>query len=75
MPLGRDDHVWRGHDGRYYCRRNNGTAGLIVGAVAGGALGNALAGSSSDRTIATLLGAGGGALLGQQIARGEIRCY
>ena len=73
VPLAREDRVWRGRDGRYYCRRHNGTTGLIVGAVAGGVLGNVLAGRH-DTTLGTLLGAGGGALLGRQIDRGEIRC-
>ena len=71
--LGRDDRVYRGSDGRYYCRRGDGTTGLIVGAVAGGLLGNALAGRHSS-TLGTLLGAGGGALLGQSVDRGNMRC-
>src|SRR3546814_6303888 len=33
--LSRDDRVWRGDDGRYHCRRDNGTTGLIIGAAAG----------------------------------------
>ena len=28
----RSDRIWRGRDGRYYCRRDNGTTGLIIGA-------------------------------------------
>lgn len=61
--MGRDDRVYRGHDGRYYCRRSNGTTGLVIGAVGGGVLGNALGGG----TLGTLLGAGGGALLGKHL--------
>ena len=38
--LGRNDRIYRGYNGRYYCRRNDGTTGLIVGGLAGGALGN-----------------------------------
>jgi len=30
--LGRNDRIYRGQDGRYYCRRSDGTTGLIVGA-------------------------------------------
>ncbi|MGO7258950.1 hypothetical protein ACCT32_35985, partial [Rhizobium brockwellii] len=37
--IGRNDRVWRGNDGRYYCQRSNGTTGLIIGAA-----GSALAG-------------------------------
>jgi len=68
--LGRNDHIYRGRDGRYYCRRNDGTTGLVVGALAGGLLGNAIGGN----TLGTLLGAGGGALLGREIERGQVRC-
>src|SRR6478735_4552202 len=35
--LGRNDRIYRGSDNRYYCRRNDGTTGLIVGGLAGGA--------------------------------------
>lgn len=66
----RGDRIYRGGDGRYYCRRNDGTTGLVVGALAGGVLGNALGGS----TLSTLLGAGGGAALGNAIDRGQVRC-
>ena len=71
--LTRNDRVWRGRDGRYYCRRSNGTTGLIVGAVAGGVLGNVIDGGR-ERTLGTLLGAGAGALLGRSVDRGEVRC-
>eukprot|EP00611_Tribonema_gayanum_P030282 TRINITY_DN8370_c0_g1_i1.p2 TRINITY_DN8370_c0_g1~~TRINITY_DN8370_c0_g1_i1.p2 ORF type:complete len:154 (-),score=27.51 TRINITY_DN8370_c0_g1_i1:3-410(-) len=37
--LSRQDRVWRGNDGRYYCRRDNGTTGLVVGAIGGALLG------------------------------------
>ena len=30
---------WRGNDGRYRCRKSNGTTGLLVGAGAGALLG------------------------------------
>jgi len=71
--LTRYDRIYRGYDGRYYCRRSDGTTGLIVGGVLGGLLGNAIADGHSS-TLATLLGAGGGALLGRSIDRGNIRC-
>ncbi len=71
--LSRDDRVWRGRDGRYYCRRDNGTTGLIIGAAVGGLLGNQIAGSG-DRTLGTIIGAAGGGLLGRAIDRGELRC-
>ena len=68
--LGRDDRVYRGGDGRYYCKRNDGTTGLVIGAIGGGLLGNAIGGN----TLGTLLGAGGGALLGRSIDRGNVKC-
>jgi len=71
--LTRYDRVYRGSDGRYYCRRSDGTTGLIVGGVLGGLLGNAVS-SGHSSTLATILGAGGGALLGRSIDRGNVRC-
>ncbi|KRB82287.1 hypothetical protein ASE00_09380 [Sphingomonas sp. Root710] len=71
--LTRADRIYRGNDGRYYCRRSDGTTGLIIGALAGGLLGNALDNGRSS-TLGTILGAGGGALLGRSIDRGEARC-
>ncbi|WP_116091925.1 glycine zipper 2TM domain-containing protein [Sphingomonas crusticola] len=71
--LGRNDRVYRGNDGRYYCRRSDGTTGLIVGGVLGGLLGNTLANGRST-TLATVLGASGGALLGKSVDRGNVRC-
>ena len=68
--MSRDDRIYRGHDGRYYCRRSDGTTGLVIGGIAGGLLGNAVSGS----TLGTLLGAGGGALLGRSIDRGDVKC-
>lgn len=71
--LSEDDRVWRGRDGRYYCRRGNGTTGLIIGGAVGALLGRELDGGR-DRTLGTILGAGGGALLGREIDRGGLRC-
>jgi hypothetical protein len=71
--LSRNDRIWRGRDGRYYCRRSDGTTGLIVGAAIGGILGNAIAGRG-DATLGTILGLAGGGLLGREIDRGNVRC-
>jgi hypothetical protein len=71
--LGRNDRIYRGSDNRYYCRRSDGTTGLIIGGLAGGLLGNSLS-SGGSRTLGTLLGGGAGALLGQSIDRGQVQC-
>ena len=69
----RGDNIWRGRDGRYYCRRDNGTTGLIIGA-AGGALVGRAVDTRGERTTGTVVGAALGALLGREIDRGEVRC-
>lgn len=66
--LAADDRIYRGQDNRYYCRRNDGTTGLIIGALAGGVLGNVIAPGGS-KTLGTILGGGAGALLGRSIGR------
>ena len=69
----RDDRIWRGDDGRYRCKRSDGTTGLIIGAGVGALLGRSLDGGR-DKTTGTVLGAAGGALLGRAIDRGEVHC-
>jgi len=71
--LGRNDRLYRGSDTRYYCRRDDGTTGLIIGATAGGVLGNIIAPGES-KILGTIIGAGAGALLGREIDRGDITC-
>ena len=71
--LGRNDRIYRGYDNRYYCRRDDGTTGLIVGGMAGGVLGHIIAPGGS-KTLGTIIGAGAGALLGRQVDRGDIVC-
>jgi hypothetical protein len=73
-PISRGTRVWRGHDGHYYCRHNDGTTGLIVGGVAGALAGRAIAGPGGDRTLGVILGGGAGALLGREIDRGGSYC-
>ncbi len=71
--LAHNDHIWRGDDGRYHCRRDNGTTGLIIGAAVGALVGRELDGGR-DRTLGTIIGAAGGGLLGRAIDRGELKC-
>lgn len=63
---------WRGRDGRRYCRKSDGTTGLVIGAVGGALVGRAID-TGGDRTLGTLLGAGAGALAGREIDRGGSR--
>ena len=60
--------TWRGRDGRYYCRRSNGTTGLIVGGAAGALIGRSIDGGR-NHTTGTVLGAVAGALAGRAIER------
>lgn len=71
--LGDNDRIYAGRDGRYYCRRDDGTTGLIVGGIAGGVLGTALRPGGSG-LLGALLGGAGGAVAGQAIDRGNVRC-
>jgi hypothetical protein len=68
-PVYRSTRTWRGNDGRYYCRKKDGTTGLIVGAAAGALLGRAVDGGY-DHTLGTILGGVAGALLGKSVAQG-----
>jgi uncharacterized protein YcfJ len=71
VVIERQQDVWRGDDGRYRCKRSDGTTGLVIGAAAGALVGHQLAGG---HTTGTVLGAAGGALLGREIERGSLRC-
>ena len=64
--------TWRGADGRYRCRRPNGTVGLIVGGAAGALVGRQIDGGR-NRTAGTILGAAAGALIGREIQRSSSR--
>jgi outer membrane lipoprotein SlyB len=67
-PLGYNDVIYRGSDGRYYCRRHDGTVGLVVGAGVGALLGNAIAPRGSG-TLGTILGAAAGGAIGYSAER------
>ena len=73
--LAPNDRVYAGSDGRYYCKRSDGTTGLIAGAAGGGILGNVIDGGHS-RTAGTLIGAAIGAIAGKSIDQNSsnIRC-
>ena len=72
--LGPNDEVYRGSDGRYYCKRSDGTTGLIVGGAGGALLGNVIDGGRS-RVAGTLIGGALGALLGKSVEQNnDVRC-
>lgn len=72
--LAPSDRVYSGSDGRYYCRRSDGTTGLIVGGALGGVLGNVIDGGRS-RIVGTLFGGAAGALAGRAVDQNnQVRC-
>lgn len=72
--LGPDDEIYRGSDGRYYCKRDDGTTGLVIGMVGGAVIGNIIDGGH-DRAAGTLIGGALGALLGMALDQNaDVRC-
>jgi len=69
----RETRIYRGYDNRYYCRRSDGTTGLIVGAALGGLLGNEIDQGRSS-ILGAVIGAAGGALIGREIDSGGVQC-
>ncbi len=67
--------TWRGNDGRYHCRRSDGTTGTIIGGAAGALIGSEIAGRG-DRTLGAVLGGVLGAVIGNSVDRddGGRRC-
>ncbi len=73
MAKGYHGKVWQDSQGRYRCKRPNGTTGLIIGA-AGGALVGRAVDTRGERATGTILGAAAGALIGRSIDRSRVRC-
>ena len=71
--VGNNTRVWRDNDGRYRCKKDNGTTGLLIGGAVGGLAGHEIAGGG-DKLLGTVIGAGAGALLGREIDRDKYRC-
>lgn len=65
-------YFW-GSNGQVNCRRQDGTTGLLVGALAGGTLGNMVS-SQGDKRLGSVIGGTLGAVLGNEIAKGNMRC-
>ena len=72
--LSSQDEVYRGNDGRYYCRRSDGTTGLVIGAGAGALIGRSIDGGR-NRAGGTIVGGVLGALIGREVERSsDMRC-
>ena len=73
-PAKQQTQAWRGTDGRLYCKRADGTIGLVsVGAT--GLLPGRGIDRSGNRSSGSILGGALGALLGRQVARNMMnRC-
>jgi hypothetical protein len=68
------DEVYRGSDGRYYCKRSDGSVGLVIGGASGALLGNIIDGGR-HRTAGTLIGGALGAIIGTSVAQQQnLRC-
>jgi uncharacterized protein YcfJ len=66
----RENRGYRNYRGQ---RCDKGTAGLIIGAIAGGLLGHEVVGRRGDKTAGAIIGAGVGALGGRAIDRSDGR--
>jgi Glycine zipper 2TM domain len=72
--LSSQDEVYRGEDGRYYCRRSDGTTGLVIGAGVGALVGRGID-TRGERATGTIVGGVLGALVGRQVERSQdLRC-
>ncbi len=70
-----NDQVYRGSDGRYYCKRNDGTTGLIIGG-AGGRHRRQRNRRRPQPRRGTLIGGALGAMLGKKVdqSNSDYRC-
>ena len=73
MARGYHGKMWQDSQGRWRCKRSNGTTGLIVGAAGGALVGRAID-THGERATGTILGAAAGALLGRSVDRNRTRC-
>lgn len=68
-----NERLWQDNQGRWRCKRDDGTTGLVIGGVVGGVAGHEIAGRG-DRVLGAVIGAGVGALAGREIDRRSGRC-
>jgi len=64
--------TWQGEDGRTYCRRSDGTTGLLVGGGAGALVGRGIDGGR-HRGAGTIIGAIAGAVIGSAVEQSANR--
>lgn len=69
----RGDRYYQNNRNDYQRCRNSGTGGTIIGAVAGGLLGNEVA-RRGNRTEGSIIGAAVGALAGRAIDKSDSNC-
>jgi uncharacterized protein YcfJ len=69
----RGDRYYRNNDRNNYRRCDKGTGGTIIGAVAGGLLGNEVA-RRGNKTEGSIIGAAVGALAGRAIDKSDSNC-
>ena len=67
---GYNGQTWVGNDGRTYCRRSDGTTGLLIGGAGGALLGRAIDGGR-NKALGTILGGAAGAIAGRAVERGQ----
>lgn len=65
--------IWQDSNGRYRCKRPDGTVGLIVGGAGGALIGRAID-TNGERATGTIIGAAAGALIGRKIDRSRVKC-
>jgi outer membrane lipoprotein SlyB len=64
--------TWRGDDGRYYCRRSNGSTGTLVGGGVGAVIGSQVAGRG-DGLLGAIVGGAIGAVIGNSVDKNSNR--
>ena len=73
LAHGYNGKTWQDSQGRWRCKRPDGTTGLVIGAAGGALVGRAID-TRGERATGTILGAAAGALLGRRIERDRVRC-
>ena len=70
---GYQGRIWQDSNGRFRCKRPDGTVGLIIGGAGGALVGRAID-TRGERATGTIIGAAAGALIGRKIDRSRVKC-